>query len=271
MKKVLIYFLSFAVGAYLFLLVVVFFAQEKLIFHPQKLSSNHQFSFSYPFEEMNFTTPDDIKLHGMLFRQTQKVTTKRLIFYLHGNAGSLEHWGEIAPVYTNLGYDIFILDYRGFGKSEGSLKNEKQFFEDAQLVYDELKKQYSENEITIIGYSVGTGTATWLASQNQPKQLILKAPYYSLKDLAKRNFPIVPSFLLKYPFETYKYLPKVKVPITLFHGDQDEVIYYGSSQRLSKHIKETDQFITLKNHSHTGLNHSPVFQMKLMKILQAQP
>lgn len=255
---------------YIALCVLLYFMQEKIIFFPNKLEKTHQFAFdmSYDqqFEEIFIPTKDDIDLHGLLFKSAQD-TSKGLVFYLHGNAGSLEHWGQIAPVYTNLGYDIFILDYRGFGKSQGKVISEKQFFTDAQLAYDVMKKQYVENQIHIIGYSIGTGTAAYLASKNNPQQLILKAPYYSLVDMTKKRFPFIPAFLLKYDFETHQYITQTQVPITLFHGDQDEVIYYGSSQKLSTLLKKSDQFITLEDHPHNGLNYSPVFQKYLKELL----
>ena len=99
------------------------------------------------------------------------------MFYLHGNAGALDTWGDIAKVYTSLGYDIFILDYRGFGKSEGSIYSEEQFYKDVQAAYDVMRKEYPENKIVVEGYSIGTGPATILAATNHPKLLLLQAPY----------------------------------------------------------------------------------------------
>ncbi len=255
---------------YLALCTLLYVKQEDIIFFPHKLDKNHKFFFDHPydqiFKEVFIPTNDQVNLHGLLFKSL-KDTTKGLVFYLHGNAGSMENWGQIAPIYTSLGYDLFIVDYRGFGKSEGKIISEEQFFTDAQFAYDLMKKEYAEEQIHLIGYSIGTGTATYLASKNNPHQLILKAPYYSLIDMTKKRFPFVPAFLLKYDFETCKYIQEVKMPITLFHGDQDEVIYYGSSQKLAKLLKEKDQFITLTNHVHNGLNHSPIYQQHLAKLL----
>ncbi len=84
--------------------------------------------------------------------------------------------------------------------------------------------------IVILGYSMGTGTAARLAADNHPRQLILQAPYFSMKDMARYYYPMLPSFLLKYTFPTYRNIQRVTVPVTIFHGDNDEVIYYGSSE-----------------------------------------
>src|SRR5918993_5029201 len=109
---------------------MLYFNQEELIFFPTKLPANYTFSFSSNFEERYISTTNG-KLHGLLFK-TGTDKPKGLIFYLHGNAGALDSWGEIADTYTNLNYDVFMLDYRGYGKSEGRISSEKQFHDDVQ-------------------------------------------------------------------------------------------------------------------------------------------
>lgn len=265
MKKGLFIFLIIGLGMHAIISTVIYWKQEALIFFPHKLNSDYLFN-DINSEEIYISVEENVKIHGLLYKTTQE--SKGLVFYLHGNAGSLASWKEISDAYTNLGYDIFLLDYRGYGKSQGKISSEKQFFTDVQKSYDVLKSRYSENKITIIGYSIGTGSATWLASENSPKQLILKAPYYSLKDLTKHLYPIIPSFILKYKFETYKYLPKVKAPICIFHGEQDEVIYFGSSLKLKKLFTEKDKFIPMPNQSHNGINYNLLYLTELEKLLK---
>ena len=122
---------------------VLYFVQEKLIFFPEKLEKEYKFGFNETFEELNFKTGDNVLLNGILFKAD---TSKGLIFYLHGNAGSLKSWGEIARTYTDLNYDLFMLDYRGYGKSEGAISSQDQLFRDIQTVYDNLKTKYDENK-----------------------------------------------------------------------------------------------------------------------------
>ena len=243
---------------------ILFFVQEKLIFFPEKLDKQYQFEFNQSFEEINIKTEDNILLNGLLFKAEN---SKGLIFYLHGNAGALNSWGEIADTYTNLNYDVFILDYRGYGKSEGKISSQKQIYKDIQTVYNQLKADYDENKIIVLGYSIGSGPATKLASTNNPKMLILQAPYFSLTDMLKHNFRIIPAFILKYKFETNKYIKDCKMPIVLFHGNKDEVIYYKSSVKLQKLLKESDIFITLLGQGHNGITDNPKYLIELKKIL----
>jgi alpha-beta hydrolase superfamily lysophospholipase len=235
------------------------------MFFPEKLDKQYRFQFVEPFEELNFKTKDNILVHGLLFKANH---SKGLIFYLHGNAGSLASWGGVAPTYTQLGYDVLMLDYRGFGKSEGKIQNLNQLFSDIQLAYREMTQKYAENQIIVLGYSMGSGLAAKIAATNHPKMLILQTPYYNLKDLTQRVMPYIPTFILKYPIMTNKYIQLCPMPIVIFHGKEDEVIYYGSSLKLKAHFKPTDQLITLENQGHNGISEHPVYQSELKRILR---
>jgi pimeloyl-ACP methyl ester carboxylesterase len=243
---------------------LLFFAQEKLIFFPQKVTKDHQFNFLQKFEEINIKMKDNVLLNGLLFKANN---SKGLIFYLHGNAGSLSSWGEVAQTYTELNYDVFMLDYRGYGKSEGSIKSQEQLFQDVQTVYDELKKKYIENKIIVLGYSIGTGLAAKIASTNNPRLLILQAPYYSLTDMMRNTYPIIPTFILKYKFTTNEFIKDCKMPIVDFHGNQDEVIYYESSLKLKELFKKSDTLITLNGQGHNGMTDNPEYRTEIQRIL----
>lgn len=248
--------ISILIGIYILICALMFLLQEKLIFFPDKLHKDYKFGFNQNFEEIYVTTEDQNALHGLLFKAD---SSKGVIYYLHGNGGAMDRWGTVAETYIRLGYDLFILDYRGYGKSEGRIEREAQLFQDVQRVYDELLKVYDEDNIIVLGYSIGTGLASHLASKNNPKMLILQAPYFSLGDVVKHAYPFVPPFLLKYKLETYKYITDCKMPIILIHGDIDEVIPHSQSVKLKALLKESDQLITLKGQGHNGMTFTPEY------------
>ena len=264
MKKGVLKTILVLVVLYIITCGLLYVFQEKLIFFPQKLDKNYQFSFNQVFEEINVITEDGISLNGLLFKAD---SAKGLIFYLHGNAGSLSSWGNVAETYTELNYDVFILDYRGYGKSGGSISSQNQFYQDIQIVYNELNKNYSEENIIVLGYSIGTGPASKLASGNNPELLILQAPYFSLTDMMEHSFPIIPIFILKYKFATNEYLKDCRIPVVIFHGDQDEVIYYGSSLKLKEQFKQQDTLITLRGQRHNGMTDNEEYKTEIKKIL----
>ena len=264
MKSKLTLLLKAILLLYFLLCGILYFYQENLIFFPQQLSKDFQFKFNSPYTEKIITTKEGKQLHGLLFKAD---STKGLIFYLHGNAGSIATWGEVAQTYTALNYDVFILDYPGFGKSDGSIQNQEMLFNAIQTAYDELKKSYAENKIIVLGYSIGTGLAAKVASTNQPTLLILQAPYSSLTDMMRNRFPFVPTFLLKYKLETNVYLKACKMPVVIFHGNQDEVISYNHSLKLKEEFKPIDTLITLNGQGHNGITENEDYRNALAKIL----
>jgi alpha/beta superfamily hydrolase len=166
----------------------------------------------------------------------------------------LSRWGLISEFFVAKDYDVFIMDYRTYGKSKGKL-SEQAFYNDAQYCYDYLLKQYQESEITVYGRSLGTGISTFLASKNNPKQLILETPYYSILDVAKHRFPVFPvSLVLKYTFPSNAFIVDVKCSITMFHGTDDRVVPYASAEKLKAvSPKDKTTFITIEGGSHNNL------------------
>ncbi len=262
-KKIINLFISIILV--LLILCGLFYSfQESLIFFPQKLKTDYKFNFSQKFEERYFEMTDGSKLHSLLFKSD---SNNGLVFYLHGNAGSLAGWGNVAIPFVNLGYDVLIPDYRGYGKSEGTITSEKELIDDIKTIYSKLLNEYEKNSIVIVGYSLGTGLAANIASKNNPKLLILKAPYYNFEELRKQYYPFVPPFLLKYKFETNKYISSVKCRTILFHGDIDSLIPLKHSKLLKKLVINNSELIILKNQSHNGISNNEMYKSELMNIL----
>lgn len=265
LKKIILTTLKVVLVLYVILCGLLYFFQEHLIFFPQRLDKHFQFHFNQPFEEQNINTPDGGVVNGILFKSD---STKGLIFYLHGNAGCLNTWGNVAKVYTDLHYDVFIMDYPGYGKSGGKITSQHSLFDAIQAAYNEQRKHYDEQTIIVLGYSIGTGMAAKVASTNHPKLLILQAPYYSLTDMMRHTYPFIPTFILKYELETNEYLKACKMPVVIFHGDQDHVIYYGSSLKLKNEFKPADTLITLPLQGHNGITEDYNYKAEMARLLK---
>lgn len=269
MLKLLLWIIGILFLLYAGISLFFYLFQERLIFYPSKLSSDVAFSYTSEFEEYFIEVEEGVKLHGLLFRAASGPVKPRgeLVFYLHGNAGALDTWGYAADVFLEEGYDVFILDYRGYGKSEGEISSKAQFYADVEKVFQEMLQEYEQEKIIITGFSIGSGPAAWLASQHQPKMLILQAPYYSLKDLANHHFAFLPArLLLRYNFQTWKYLQQTAAPVVILHGTNDEVIPYESSLKLQKHFKEGDQLYALQGLGHNNMSTSQAYR-KVMKAI----
>ena len=251
---------------YLLICILVFAFQEKLLFHPEAIPKTENYTYNQNFVEKNYTVTTDVELNTLLFKSDSTWEDRKLIFYIHGNSETLATAGGVASTYTNQGYDFFVYDYRGFGKSDGSIDSESELFADAQILYSNLSKQYKEENVTIVGYSIGTGVAAWLAGKNSPERLILQAPYFSMKDMMIVKYPILPTFLLRYPLETNECLKEMKCPIYIFHGDKDAVIPYSSSEKLKKEVNTVD-LTRLIGMGHTGFSENITYETKLSVIL----
>ena len=235
---------------YLFIASMLYFFQEKIIFLPSQLPKDYVYSFSQRFEEFFLDSKDGAHLNGLHFKVANP---KGVILYFHGNAGDLSRWGEIAQFFVQKQYDVIVMDFRTYGKSTGKL-SEEALFADAQLFYDYTLEHYSENQIRVYGRSLGAAIATHTASNNNPKKLILETPFYNLLEVAQKRFPVLPvKWLLKYEFKSNTYITKVKCPITIFHGTEDNVVPYESGKKLYTIAPNPKEFITVPSGGHNNL------------------
>ncbi|MEM9648800.1 MAG: alpha/beta fold hydrolase [Bacteroidota bacterium] len=239
----------------LFLLVILMFhtLQDKLIFLPSQLPLDYTYTFDHQFEEIFLDTPDGARLNALHFKSKE---SNGLILYFHGNAGDLSRWGLIATDFVDLGYDVLIMDYRGYGKSNGEEeRSEEILLADAQLFYDLARQDYQEADIILYGRSLGSGIATYLASRNNPRKLLLETPYYSLVDVAKGRFPFLPvKQIMKYQLNSFDFMKKVKAPIRIFHGTQDKIVPYASGKKLFASISNPDKMMyTIPEGEHNNL------------------
>ena len=252
-------------GVYIFLLIGIYFFQEKIIFRSKILPKNHVYTFDKKFEEINLSTTDNTVINALHFKVDNP---KGVILYFHGNKGSLERWGKkIAPL-LNYGYDLFVIDYRGYGKSTGKRVEEKMY-SDAQLSYDYLLKIYKESQIVVYGRSLGGTFATYVASKNNPKHLLLEASFSSISDVAKSKFPIFPfETLFRFKFKSHEIIEDVKVPTTIFHGNKDALVSLKIAKKLYNHSnKLTTEFIEIDKGTHHNLGEFKEYKQKLEIIL----
>jgi len=250
---------------YVFILLGFYFFQNAIVFRPKRTAQNYTYSFEQDFKEINLKTKDKATLNALHFKVDNP---KGVILYFHGNKDNLERWGAIAAELTNYNYDVFVVDYRGYGKSIGT-RTEELMYADAQLCYDYLVKTYEENEIVVYGRSLGGTFATHVAANNNPKQLILEATFSSLQDVIFRKLPILPySKILKFNFKTFETIEKVKCPITIFHGKQDRLVSLKLAKKVYAHAnKELTKFVELEKGTHHNLTSQEDYKINIKNVL----
>lgn len=246
----------------------MYFIQDYMLFKPEKLPSDFHFAYeNQTTEEYNIETRDGATINGLHFKSKNP---KGVVFYLKGNSKSIKGWGKFAVDFTRHNYDVIMVDYRGFGKSTGK-RTQKAIKRDMQVVYNKIKENVSEKYIILYGRSLGSGFATKLASMNNPRMLILDAPYYSLNKVAKKFIPFMPiSLIIKFPIPTYKWLKYVKCPIHIIHGTDDQLIPFKSSLKLSKIKPNTTTLYSVIGGGHKDLNRFEAYHKMLSQILTSK-
>lgn len=261
MKKWLKRIAIFLGALYLVLAVVIYTKQEALIFHPRA----HAESYSYGnYPESWITTPDGTRLHGLHLRNGGK----GVILYLHGNVGDNGRSLYQTRSLQDLGYDLFLVDYRGFGKSEGDISSEADMTEDFQAVYDHLKTEYKEDQIILAGYSLGSGPASYLAANNKPGAVVLVAPYTSLTDMKNLFFWIFPDFLLKYKLDNRMELARSTSPVFILHGTNDELIPLAMGKELEALDPERIKLVEMNGVGHRGAILNSMFRTVVSELVR---
>lgn len=253
-------------AGYVLVGLALYFLQEKFLFHPEKLPENYSYHFGVPFKEINLPVNKEKILNIIQFKVKDAVS-KSVVLYFHGNRKNIARYAPYADNFTRHNYEVWMIDYPGFGKTTGR-RTEEAMYEDAAILYQLARTRFAKDSIIIYGKSIGTGVAAQLASVKDCEKLLLETPYYSIDALAGHYAFIYPvSQMLNYHFPIYKYLKKVESPVTIFHGTDDEVIPYAQSEKLANENPAV-KLVTIEDGRHNTLNDSPVFQRELDKLLQ---
>ncbi len=252
------------VGLYFMGAVLLYLLQDMIIFFPEKTDQKFVYSFDQPFEE-KFIETDKGQIHLLHFRP---VAPKGAMVYYHGNAGSLERWGDVANQLAEIGYEIFIMDYRGYGKSIGK-RTEKTMLADAELVYKEALKEWKEESVIVYGRSLGCSFASYIGGKHNPSKVILEAPFHSIADMAKRRIPIYPTkWLLRFNFNNENSLANCNGPVHVFHGTADNIVPFESGRKLYESISCTKSMKEIENGGHNDLQSFDEYWLELNQILK---
>ena len=267
MNKKLIRWMKVIVLIYCAIGIALFYLQDYFLFHPTPLERSYQYKFSTPFAEVDIPFNQTDTLNVVQFFPADSVR-KGVVIYFHGNKENINRYAKFADNFTKEGYEVWMEDYPGFGKTIAE-RNEKVLYQHAAQVYKMASSKYKKDSIIIYGKSFGTGIAAYVASAFNCKELILETPYYSIPNLFSCYAFIYPtSRMANYQIPTNEFLQEVNVPITIFHGTDDGVIPYRCAAKLKSVLKPNDQFITIEKGTHHNLNDFPLFHQKLDSLLR---
>lgn len=231
-------------GLGLFCYIMIRWFEHRQVYFPTRAMDASGAELGRPFENVTLTTTDGLRLHGWYFPANPGSPRGRLaVLLVHGNAGNISHRIQFCQALLELGVNVFIFDYRGYGRSEGK-PSEQGTYLDAQAAYAWLAgKGFSPGQIVALGKSLGGGVASELAVREPLGGLILQSTFTSIPDIGRDLFPWLPvRWLATIGYDTRSKLPKIRVPILILHSRGDEIIGFKHGQQLYAAANEPKLF-----------------------------
>jgi hypothetical protein len=261
-------FIIFA-GAYLLLVALLFFFQGSLVYQPRRqleaTPAEHERPMDY--EDVSLTTSDGVKLHGWF---VPAVPARGTVLMFHGNAGNISHRLETIAIFHDMGYNAMIIDYRGYGRSEGS-PGEEGTYRDAEAAWGYLTRtrKIEADRIVLFGRSLGAAVAAWLAVEKHSAGLILESAFTSVPDRGAEMYKFLPvRFLARIDYDTLGRIDKLRCRLLVIHSRDDEIIPYHHGQKLFEAAKEPKRFQEISGGHNDGFIRSgDVYKDALGKFL----
>jgi len=247
--------------------IALYYLQDFFLFHPEKLDSNYIFQLNERYVELKIPVNKQDTISLVKFLPENSVR-KGIVLYYHGNMKNIEHYASYTGMFLKYGYEVWMGDYPGFGKTTGT-RTEEKILQHARIIQAMAATNCGSDSIIIYGKSFGTGVATYVASYAHAKALVLETPYYSIPSLFAHYAFIYPvNYMSNYKIPTYEYLQDVKFPLIIFHGTGDDVIPYYNARRLITFLKKEDKFITIKGGGHNTLGNSQEYKVIMDSLLK---
>ena len=260
-------------ACYGLLVLVVYFGQSRMIYLPELPGRDLAATPSdagMDYSDVNLRTSDGVDLHGWFIRGS----SSRVLLFFHGNAGNISHRLDSIRQFHALGLSVFIIDYRGYGRSRGH-PTEAGMNRDADAAWSYLTEELGVDpgDIVIFGRSLGGSIAARLASRQQPHALIVESAFTSVPDIASELYPWLPvRWLSRMRHATRDYVARADCPVLVIHSRDDEIIPYRHGQRIFDSAREPRALLTLRgSHNDAWLRDEVNYIKGLRSFLAAAP
>ena len=242
------------IGIYAAISIYVYIMQSALIFYPNMpgrtlISTPENIGLAY--QDVAFVTEDNIKLHGWFIPNNN---AKGTVLFFHGNAGNISHRLNSIAIFHRLELNVFIIDYRGYGKSEGKI-TEKGTYRDAEAAWNYLNQTQgiSGKQIIIFGRSLGASIASKLATKHTPAALIIESGFTSVPSMGQRFYPFLPiRWLTHFKYDTKENIKYISCPVMVAHSKNDEIIPYHEGREIFEAAPEPKQFLEMQGGHNDG-------------------
>jgi len=240
MAKSIITFLSLLAIGYILIVALVYFRQRSMLFYPVPVRNGI-------IEETITFKNRDLSLHGWILNQGQA----KAMIYFGGNAEDITHNIDLFKELFN-NYAVYLINYRGYGNNQGK-PTEQGLFSDAIAIYDQIHEQHPS--ISLMGRSLGSGVAVYLASKRDIEQLFLLTPYDSVAKLAQTHYPFLPAqYLAKDRFDSITYAKNINIPVLIIAAELDRIVPVNHAEKLRDHFTRA----RVSYHMIAGARHNDV-------------
>lgn len=242
--------LSLGLAAYLALTAALVLFEKQLIYYPSREIEISPRELGLRFEEIYLSGDDGVRIHSWFL---PKAGAGHTVLYCHGNAGNISHrLDRVLQMQARLPVNVFLFDYRGYGRSEGS-PDEEGTYRDGRAALRHLldERKLGAGELLLFGESLGCAIALQLACEQPARALLLEAPFTSIPDMARTLFPFLPAALLaRTRYDNLAKIPRLATPLVVFHGERDETVPFKQGRRLFEAAPQPKRFVAIAGAGH---------------------
>jgi len=250
-----------------FLFISIRYIERKSLYYPMKEIITEPDEIGMRFEDVYFKASDNVRLHGWFIPNHKAGYT---IIFAHGNAGNISHRLEKLSILYEMGLAIFIIDYRGYGKSQGT-PSEQGFYRDIRGAYDYLVKEKKKEgrDILLYGESLGGVCAIDLAGNVDVGAVITEDTFTSIEDMARIAYPFIPPFVFSSRFDAIHKIKKVNCPKLIIHSTDDEIVPFRLGDKLFQAAGQPKQFLKIRGtHNNAFLSSEDEYKEGIVNFIE---
>ena len=253
MRKFVLNLFVFFFVFYLALLIALYSKQRAILFHPQQGTMRPIDYGFYNISEVLLKDSNKTNIAAWQVLPDPAKANGKAVIVFYGNAGKIEYYGNFLIAFANEGFVALGVSYPGYDNSGGS-PSEENFYNAARAGIDYLKTKVGEENISVIGQSIGSGVATQMATEYKLNSVELISPFTSIADLASKKYWYFPvKYLLKDKFDSLSKVDKINEPVLILHGNKDELVPYSLGEELYKNLHSQKKFISYDGYYHNNM------------------
>lgn len=246
---------------------LMYLRQPDMVFYPLSAHDQTPRNWGLEYEDVFLDADDEVRLHGWFI---PREGASKVVLFFHGNAGNISHRGESVKIFHRLGLNVFIIDYRGYGKSTGK-PGEKGMYADAKAAWNYLNMERAiyEDDIIIFGRSLGGVVASQLASEVSAGKLIIESTFSSSRDMARRIFPVLSHVIfMRYCFSAVENIKQNQSPVLVAHSPDDDIIPFSLGEKIFQNANEPKRFLKMRGDHNSGfLSSQPEYEQELRTFI----